>query len=311
MKRLIPVILLSLASALPVQVKAEEDVIAARSLFNTLGCASCHGENGTEPVSRYVPVLKGKSEDYLYDTATKIFSGDTGSVQSTFMHTQFCIGQKPIEGCYTPPTDDQLRVITSWLSEKELPKKKQTPQQLYVTASQAYEKLKSMGDDALLIDVRTRAEVAFLGMPTIADANIPYMKFGSPGEWDEKRKTIKMVPNVNFISSVNQLIALYEKDRDVQIFLICRSGSRSAKAAKLLNLAGYANVYNITDGFEGDMAKEGINKGRRVINGWKNSNLPWSYKLEKSKLHWESLLADKTETHPDLVLNDTLAQKQQ
>jgi hypothetical protein len=35
---------------------------------------------------------------------------------------------------------------------------------------------------------------------------------------------------------------------------------------------------------EGDMAKEGPNKGRRAVNGWKNNGLPWSYDLDKSKL---------------------------
>ena len=42
-----------------------------------------------------------------------------------------------------------------------------------------------------------------------------------------------------------------------------------------------------TDGFEGDKAKSGPQKGQRVVNGWKNSNLSWSYKLKPSKLYQE------------------------
>jgi len=42
-------------------------------------------------------------------------------------------------------------------------------------------------------------------------------------------------------------------------------------------------VYTVVDGFEGDVAKEGPNAGKRVVNGWKNAGLPWSYRLEKEK----------------------------
>jgi rhodanese-related sulfurtransferase len=50
-----------------------------------------------------------------------------------------------------------------------------------------------------------------------------------------------------------------------------------------LSEAGFAQVYTVVDGFEGDVAKEGPNAGKRVVNGWKNAGLPWSYRLEKEK----------------------------
>ena len=31
----------------------------------------------------------------------------------------------------------------------------------------------------------------------------------------------------------------------------------------------------------------GSRKGERVVNGWKNSGLPWSYKLNKSAMYWD------------------------
>jgi hypothetical protein len=39
------------------------------------------------------------------------------------------------------------------------------------------------------------------------------------------------------------------------------------------------------DGYEGDKAKSGPNKGQRVVNGWKNNGLPWSYKLLATKMY--------------------------
>lgn len=169
----------------------------------------------------------------------------------------------------------------------ELSKKKETTLGLYVTATEAYDMLKGHTAETLFIDVRTRAEVAFLGMPTIADANIPYMLAGEWADWDEKKQTYKLTPNSGFLTEVETLLGKKGLTKESKIVLMCRSGSRSAKAANLLAQAGYTNVYTMTDGYEGDTAKEGSQKGQRVVNGWKNSDLPWSYKLEKGKMYWE------------------------
>jgi len=37
-------------------------------------------------------------------------------------------------------------------------------------------------------------------------------------------------------------------------------------------------------GFEGDMAKDGPNKGKRAVNGWKNIGMHWSYNVDQSKV---------------------------
>ena len=44
---------------------------------------------------------------------------------------------------------------------------------------------------------------------------------------------------------------------------------------------GFKNVYTITDGFEGEEVKDENSyfKGKRMINGWKNSGAPWTYEL--------------------------------
>lgn len=171
----------------------------------------------------------------------------------------------------------------------ELPKKKQTPQGLYLSASEAYDFVQNNRKEVVFIDVRTRAEVDFLGMPTVADANIPYMLSGDWGQWNEKKKTFKLVPNSGFLPAVKKLLADKGLDKGSKIVVMCRSGSRSAKAANLLAQAGYKNVYSVTDGYEGDKAKKGPHKGQRVVNGWKNANLPWTYKLDKEKMYWEMM----------------------
>ena len=57
-------------------------------------------------------------------------------------------------------------------------------------------------------------------------------------------------------------------------------------AVNALAKAGFAKVYNIIDGFEGDMVEdpESVYHGMRMRNGWKNS-APWTYRLE-AKQAW-------------------------
>ena len=164
-----------------------------------------------------------------------------------------------------------------------LPEKKQTQLGLYLLAKDAY-KMKSENPDVLLVDVRTRAEIAFLGMPQITDANIPYMMASDWEDWDEKKKNFKLAPNSGFLLSMEALLKTKGASKETNIIVLCRSGSRSAKAANLLAESGYSKVFTIIDGFEGDKAKSGEFKGQRVVNGWKNSGLPWSYKLDKNKM---------------------------
>lgn len=255
------------------------------ALFQQYGCTNCHGAQGIHPTSRYAPVLRGKPADYLVDRATAIFQGERRPDMTGLMHEQFCIGAAKEEGCYPAPGESEIELMAHWLAgDSELPAKKQTPQALYVTSTQAYDRLKRLGDQAALIDVRTRAEVAVLGQPTIAAANIPYMTVGDFSAWDANKQTFKLVPNSEFVLRVNDLVDRLGLTKESPLFLIRRSGSRSARAARLLNAVGCSNVYTVTDGFEGDKAKLGPREGWRVVNGWKNNGLPWSYRLDKSAM---------------------------
>lgn len=177
-----------------------------------------------------------------------------------------------------------VSVATSAIAADGIPSKKQTELGLYLTAKDAYQ-LKSEHSDVIFVDVRTRAEIAFVGMPQISDANIPYMLAEDWGTWDEKKKNFKLEANSGFLLSMEDLVKAKGGNKETKIIVMCRSGSRSAKAANLLAKSGYKNVYTVLDGFEGDKAKSGDLKGQRVVNGWKNSGLPWSYKLDKSKMY--------------------------
>ena len=73
---------------------------------------------------------------------------------------------------------------------------------------------------------------------------------------------------------------------DDTLMVMCRSGGRSAIAVNLLAAAGFENVYNITDGLEGDKVNDPDSAfhGQRLKNGWKNSGCPWTYDLTAERM---------------------------
>ena len=170
-------------------------------------------------------------------------------------------------------------------SAPELPKKKQTSLGLYMSAQEAYDHMQAHGDETLFLDVRSRAEVNFLGMPTVADANVPYMELSEWFAFDNKKQNYEMDVNSGFAAEVARRAEAKGLSQDDTVIVMCRSGSRSAKAADLLAKLGYTHVYSITDGYEGDKAKQGEHAGQRVVNGWRNAGLPWTYKLDREKLY--------------------------
>lgn len=166
----------------------------------------------------------------------------------------------------------------------QLPEKKQTPQALYVTAIQAHKIKMKDPDNVYLVDVRTQEEIEFLGMAEAADVNIPYM-FNDLSEWDPEKHRYLKVPNSNFSITLEEKLDEAGLNKETMILLMCRSGTRSSKAANLLNQLGYTKAYSVVDGYEGDKVKEGVHKGQRLVNGWKNANLPWNYEPAEDKLY--------------------------
>jgi len=158
----------------------------------------------------------------------------------------------------------------SAVDKNDIPEYKQTRAGFYITSSEAFDEIQSEGNEVLFLDVRTRSELAVVGMPTVADANVPFMFMAEPMTWNDDWGNFEMTKNQNFLSAVKRRLEEKGLSQDDRVFLMCRSGGRSAAAADLLSEAGFTNVYSVVDGFEGDIAKN----GKRILNGWKNSELP-------------------------------------
>jgi rhodanese-related sulfurtransferase len=163
-----------------------------------------------------------------------------------------------------------------------LPDFKKTRLGLYIEAREVPDFLKQH-PKALFLDLRTPEELLFVGIPDGIDGNAPFgiMNYA---KWDEKKKTYVRFPNPDFLSNFEYWAMDKGTEKGDPILLICRSGDRSALGADFLAKQGYTNVWSVVDGFEGDMAKDGANKGKRAVNGWKNIGLPWTYDLDKAKL---------------------------
>jgi rhodanese-related sulfurtransferase len=122
-----------------------------------------------------------------------------------------------------------------------------TPQEAYALISQ--------DSSAVLVDVRSRAELELVGRVPVA-THVEWAFY--PG----------MVANADFAA---QLQAQVDKSRTV-IFM-CRTGGRSHNAALLAQQLGYGNAYNMIEGFEG---QANALKQRTLIDGWKHAGLPWT-----------------------------------
>jgi len=169
----------------------------------------------------------------------------------------------------------------------KLPEVKKSKLALYLTPQQAYDMKKANPKGVAFFDVRTRAEAMYVGWPGDADALVPYVEHPElMSDWDDKRAMYALEPNQDFMPELERRLKEKGLGKDASIILICRSGDRSSKAADRLQMAGYTRVYSIGEGFEGDMAKDGAKSGQRAVNGWKNANLPWTYKLDKAKMYF-------------------------
>lgn len=129
-----------------------------------------------------------------------------------------------------------------------------------ITPTETWERLVA-DRGARLLDVRTPAEWAYVGLPDITSLGkqpllVPWMLFPA------------MQVNTDFVRQVSDL----EVDRDADLLIICRSGQRSAAAAMALTEAGFTACYNVAYGFEGDKNGSGH---RGTVNGWKFDGLSW------------------------------------
>jgi rhodanese-related sulfurtransferase len=127
-----------------------------------------------------------------------------------------------------------------------------------VTPEEAFTLLQ--GDTRVkLVDVRTNAERDWVGRVAISEQQHLAVQWSTyPGG----------APNPDFGA---QLDALACKD-DVLLFL-CRSGVRSRHSARAATELGFAESYDILEGFEGERDAEGH---RKTVGGWCKAGLPWS-----------------------------------
>jgi rhodanese-related sulfurtransferase len=178
-----------------------------------------------------------------------------------------------------------LPLAANAVDPASLSSEKITKLALYIEAKNVPEFLKKHGEKALFVDLRTPEEGLFVGVPDGLDGSTPFglMDYG---KWNEKQSTYHRGPNPDFLGQFEMWVLGKGVEKNDPIVLICRSGDRSALGADLLARHGYTNVWSVVDGFEGDRAKEGPNKGKRTVNGWKNAGLPWSYNLDKAKVHF-------------------------
>lgn len=118
-----------------------------------------------------------------------------------------------------------------------------------------------------LVDVRTRAEWAFVGLPDLSSLGREPVLV----EWVQYPS---MAPNSQFVEQLTA--ALGDALPDTLLF-ICRSGQRSrfaaqAVAEQLSGAEGVPELLNVAEGFEGDLDSQGHRGG---MSGWKHRGLPW------------------------------------
>lgn len=139
-----------------------------------------------------------------------------------------------------------------------------TSQVIEITPQQAHALL-ARKPNALFVDVRSHMEYLFIGHP-VGAIHIPWI--------DEPDWKI----NPNFVREIRQLVLGgtshdgYGSHHNVPVVLICRSGKRSLEAGNLLVKQGFTEVYNIKDGFEGELDEQ---HHRSSLAGWRYEGLPW------------------------------------
>lgn len=106
---------------------------------------------------------------------------------------------------------------------------------------------------ARLVDVRTTPEVRYVGcVPGALQAE---WHGSDPAQVERFLHDLKAVAQP-----------------DETVLLLCRSGVRSHHAARVAREAGYRNVFNVLEGFEG---QRNHSYQRGFIDGWRSHGLPW------------------------------------
>ena len=117
---------------------------------------------------------------------------------------------------------------------------------------------------AVLIDVRTRAEWTFVGLPDLSAIGKRVLTV----EW----QTVPEGTEACFADRMAKALDAAGANKDSELFFICRSGARSRMAAEAMSSAGYRRCRNVADGFEGPLDAD---RHRGQVAGWKAAGLAW------------------------------------
>lgn len=114
---------------------------------------------------------------------------------------------------------------------------------------------------ALLVDVRTAEERKFVGH-VAGSTHVPWATGTA------------LARNPRFVRELTALLAKHAGPDGTQpiALLLCRSGKRSTLAAQEAAKAGLLNVFNISEGFEGELDDA---QHRGGGDGWRFHGLPW------------------------------------
>lgn len=128
-----------------------------------------------------------------------------------------------------------------------------TPYAGSLTPAEAWEAFSSGA--VLLVDVRTAEERRFVGQVP-GTRHVAWMTGTA------------MTRNPRFVRELEALAG-----KSAVLLLLCRSGKRSAAAAEAATRAGFSQVFNVLEGFEGDLDER---QQRGHHNGWRRHGLPWT-----------------------------------
>lgn len=107
---------------------------------------------------------------------------------------------------------------------------------------------------AVLVDVRTTEERKFVG-------HVPgslHVAWASG---------TALTRNPRFVRELEA-----KAPKDATVLLLCRSGKRSDLAAEAAAKAGFTRVFNVLEGFEGEID---AHRQRGRLGGWRAHDLPW------------------------------------
>ena len=119
--------------------------------------------------------------------------------------------------------------------------------------------------NTVLIDVRTKAEWAFVGVANLASLGKQPILVEWQGFPDNR-------VNPAFVEQLAEALNRVGADQNSELLFICRSGGRSLMAARAMASAGYTRCRNVTEGFEGGLDPD---RHRGRLGGWKAQGLPW------------------------------------